>query len=291
MTWRRLGAIAIAILLPLPLVIAGSFTRRWEHHASAPSGEAVSPVLSRGERRKLLSFQRLCKSSEECDPPLACLNVDGGGYSLCVDSECMTDQQCKEGFACRILRSLGRGPHVRSCVPVGKATEGTLCVEAPGRHEGSCLPGLICAGWCGRSCRLDEPSSCPPGSFCADSLNGPLCLPSCTADSCPSDQQCIRSGEGVSFCAIVPGENCQRAACPKGRECTFSYSPGENRVWMECIIPCEAEAPACPEGTLCFAGACRRPCDQAGAESCEPGDRCVELPLEKRSLCMARKDR
>ena len=289
-SWRKAASITIGLLLPLPLVFAISLVDRPGPEAFIPQSRVISPVLSRAERGKLPTFQRACRRSADCDPPLACLNIDGGGTSSCVDSECLSDTQCSEGFICRLLRSRGDGPLVRTCVPQGSVPEGTLCVEAPANRQGACLPGLSCAGWCGRPCQLDEPSSCPPGSFCSDSLNGPLCLPSCTEDSCPPGHQCIRSNEGVSFCSVVVGENCQRSACPEGRKCNYSYSPGENRIWMECIIPCEEGAPLCPEGALCFAGACRRPCDSEGPADCGPDERCVELPVEKRSLCFARRN-
>lgn len=220
MSWRKAATFTLGLLLPVPLVVAIGLIYRQDHTHSVAPDRLISPVLSRAERAKLQTYQRACRQSVDCDPPLACLNIDGGGSSSCVDSECLTHSQCAEGFICRILGSQDDGPLVRTCVPPGSVPEGTLCVEAPANRQGSCRPGLICAGWCGRPCQLDQPSSCPPGSFCADSLNGPLCLPSCTAGSCPSGQQCIRSGEGVSFCATVAGENCQRSACPEGRECT-----------------------------------------------------------------------
>jgi hypothetical protein len=290
-SWRKTASITIGLLLPLPLMFAIGLIGRPDHEASIPQDRLISPVLSRAERGKLPSFQRACRRSEDCDPPLACLNIDGGGTSSCVDSECLNDAQCSEGFICRLLGSRDDGPLVRTCVPQGSVPEGTLCVEAPANRQGACQPGLICAGWCGRPCRLGGPSTCAPGSFCADSLNGSLCLPSCTADSCPPGHQCILSNGAVSFCSIVVGENCQRSACPDGRKCNYSYAPGQNRVRMECIIPCDDQVSPCPAGPLlCFAGACRRPCDRAGSATCGPNERCVELPVEKRSLCLSRSD-
>ena len=290
MNWRKVATFTLGLLLPLPLVLAIGLVYRLDRDLSVPQSRQISPVLSRAERAKLPSFQRACRRSEDCDPPLACLNIDGGGTSSCVDSECLNDTQCADGFVCRTLKSRDDGPLVRTCVPQGNVPEGTLCVEAPANRQGACQPGLICAGWCGRPCQLDEPSSCAPGSFCADSLNGPSCLPSCTVNSCPSGQQCIRSDEGISFCATVSGENCQRSVCPEGRKCTYSFSPGQNRVQMECVMPCDDQAPSCPMGSLCFAGACRRPCDGDGSTACGPGEQCVGLPLEKRSLCFSRAD-
>jgi hypothetical protein len=289
MIWRRAAIITLGVLLPLPLVAILIGAQSWSH-SSALNGKTISPLLPRDELRKLLSVQHPCRTDTDCEPPLGCLNIDGGGNSLCVASECLTSQQCPEGFSCRILQSRGDGPLVRFCVPQGDVPEGTLCVEAPANRQGSCLPGLICAGWCGRPCKMDDPSTCPLGSFCADSINGPSCLPSCTEDSCSSGQQCIRFADTISACAEVAGVNCQSSPCPAGRKCTFTYSPGRNRVEMECVTPCDEQAPSCPAGELCFWGACRRRCDPKGSAACEPGDRCVDLPVEQISLCHPRYD-
>lgn len=290
MTWRRVATLGLGLLLPLPLVFAVGLAFIRKPDPSIHQNQPVAPILSRDEHRKLPSFQRSCRSREDCDPPLACLSIDGAGTNSCVDSECLNDDQCKEGFICRILQSRDNGPLVRTCVPQGGVPEGMLCIEVPANRQGACEPGLICAGWCGRPCRLDDSSSCPTGSFCANSLNGPLCLPSCTPDSCPSGQQCIRYNEAISFCTTVAGENCQRSPCPEGRKCNYSFSPGQSRARMECIIPCDEQAPSCPTGSICFSGACRRPCDDGSEAACDPGEQCVELPVEKRSLCFNRSD-
>jgi hypothetical protein len=290
MNWRRAAVITLGVLLPLPLVAIILMSAQFWGDASALSGRPISPLLPRDDLRKLLSFQRPCQTSEDCDPSLACLNIDGGGTWRCVASECLNDAQCTDGFICRVLNSHGNGPLVRFCVPKGTVPEGTLCVEAPANRDGACLPGLICAGWCGRPCQMDDPSTCPSGSFCADSLNGPSCLPSCTEDSCSSGQHCIRFTDGISACAEVAGVNCQESPCPAGRKCTFTYSPGRNRVEMECVTPCDEQAPSCPVGEFCSWGACRRRCDHEGSAICEPGEQCVELPVEKISLCRSRYD-
>jgi hypothetical protein len=273
----------------LPFVLVMSSTRLWGNDTVTHQGKPISPFLSWNERHKLLSFERPCQKSTDCDPPLGCLNIDGGGQSFCVASECLTDLQCQDGFTCRVLKSRGDGPLVRYCVPTGSVPEGTLCVEAPANRQGACLPGLICSGWCGRRCLLDDPSSCPQGSFCTDSLNGPLCLPSCTEGTCQAGQHCIRFHDTTSACATVDGEDCQHTPCPEGRKCSFTYSPGQNQVEMECIIPCDEQTPSCPQGDICHWRACRHPCDRNDSTTCEPGERCTEYPVEKISVCQPRR--
>lgn len=289
MNWRRLAMICVGVLLPLPLVLVMSGVLFEQHDPATLDGRKISPMLSVEERQKLLTFERPCHKSEECDPPLSCLDLSGGNQPFCVASECLTDLQCPEGFRCRVLEPEKGEILLRYCVPTGSVPEGTLCVEAPANRQGACLPGFICSGWCGRPCQLNEPLSCPQGSFCADSLNGPLCLPSCKEGTCSADQQCVRFNDTVSACATVVGENCQRTPCPNGRKCTYSYSPGKNRVEMECVIPCDEQTPSCPAETLCFSGACRHPCDHQSPTACAPAERCVEYPVEKISLCEPRR--
>ena len=289
MNWRKLAPITLGLLLPLPLLLIG---RMFFGPASnlIINGRTVSPVLTRSEKLRLSTFERPCRRAEDCEPPLACLDLGGPGRSLCVASECQTDQQCKEGFTCRVLTTPGKSPLVRFCVPEGPYAEGHLCHEAPARKEDACQRGLICAGWCGRACKLDEPSSCPHGFFCEEGLNGPSCLPSCTPGDCPSGDQCVHFRDRISACMPVRGDNCQVSPCPSGQKCTFSYSPGEEQIAMECIQPCDEAHPSCTQGSICFRSVCRRTCDSSKDNSCGPGQQCVLHPDDDLSLCHPRHD-
>src|SRR3712207_4913546 len=97
MNWRKLAPIAGGMLLPLPLLLIAKLF----FDPSAPlviNGRVVSPMLSRSEKRKLLTFERPCSRPDDCEPPLACLDLGGTRSSLCVASECQTDLQCQENF-------------------------------------------------------------------------------------------------------------------------------------------------------------------------------------------------
>jgi hypothetical protein len=287
MNWRKLAPVAGGLLLPLPLL----FIAKLFLGPSAPlviNGRVVSPMLSRGETKKLLTFERPCRRPDDCEPPLACLNLGGPKSSLCVASECQTDLQCREGFTCRVLSTPGHGPLVRFCVPEGPHPEGHLCHDWPARKEDACQRGLICAGWCGRPCKPDEPSSCPQGFFCDEGLNGPSCLPSCSPEDCSPGEQCVHFRERISACMSVRGVNCQVSPCPSGQKCTFNSSPGAERIAMECVLPCDEAHPSCPQGSICFASTCRRACDYTQDNSCGPEERCSLYPDRQLSLCFPR---
>lgn len=182
-----------------------------------------SPRLALEETWRLQTYSRKCWKGTDCEPPLGCLSVSAHEREgLCSDSWCRTDLQCGEGRTCQTLRTLDEGPLVRVCVEPGRRKEGEACVLARGPAESTCTRGLRCGGgWCGRPCEMGHPESCPEGSFCRDGLDGPSCLPTCEGRRCSEDQQCVPMGDGVSVCAKVLGENCRRAPCPEGRQCTL----------------------------------------------------------------------
>jgi hypothetical protein len=275
MRWRTRLVVLLGFLLPVPLV--------WLFHAAVTGGapqerpEArVAPMLSTEERRSLLSYQRDCRTSEDCEPPLGCFANPRVMATYCTDSRCLTDRHCPEGFFCQTMTTKGDGPLIRACALVGLRKEGEECLRMPPTPEAGCEQGLLCKGWCGRPCRLDEPASCPEGFFCREGREGASCLPSCEGRTCPEGQRCIQFDEGVSVCAQIHGEDCQRAPCPEGQRCLVHSPvthPGE--VWMWCLISCGEEGATCPEGLICHSSFCRQPCDPSVPGTCGPYYRCA----------------
>lgn len=248
-------------------------------------GVAVSPVLTREERRELLTFERPCWKREDCEAPLGCLSFNGEkGY--CLASTCLTDLQCEDGRTCRPLPVLGGGPLVRFCATAGLVEEGSPCEALTFRKEVSCKAGLICNGFCGRQCEPDDPSMCPQGFSCRRGPAGFACSPQCEGQVCPQGQQCVRFGGGSSICAVVEGDDCQRTPCSAGQECEASFSPEKGRwAQLECVTPCDGEGEACPSGWVCFHGACRQPCDAKDAGGCSSRRKCTLYPQEQRWMC------
>jgi hypothetical protein len=287
MNWRVPVGVLVGLALPVPLIwaLAGSM---FPHSRQLPRDAAgVSPVLTSEERSRLQSYHRKCASREDCEPPLACLGSPRARKHFCTDSQCATDAQCPEDFSCQLLPSAEGGLLVRYCIPNGLRQERESCLSIPTDQESACAPGLLCGkGWCGRPCRLDEPTSCPRGFFCAQTIPGPACQPTCEGVTCPEGQRCIRDEGGASACAVVYGQDCQREPCPEGRECSAMFSARPQvKVWMECFPECGADRPPCAEGLVCDRTTCRKPCEPAGPNVCEPGFRCQRATDRLPWLC------
>lgn len=283
---RVLIGAAAGLLLLLPLALLSSislYSRRWTRGAD---GVEFSPVLSPEKRVELNTFEQRCEKREDCEPPLECLAFFTGFESYCLDSDCLTDRQCKEGFTCRALKPRGGGTLVRRCTPAGLLEEGEPCMASSREKSVVCERGLICNGYCGRPCRMDEPTSCPEGFFCARGKNGTSCLPTCEGRACPEGKQCVRYASGMSVCAHIRGENCQDEPCPQGQRCNKSYSPNhKDWVSMECVTPCGGENPPCSDELFCHQGECRRPCVPDAADVCGPSERCAFDPVQRAGFC------
>lgn len=277
------------MLLPLPLVLL-FFAMPW----GDPEGafRSMSPVLSKDVRRQLVTYMRQCQASADCEAPLGCFDHWRLKSPTCVDSECVNDEQCREGFSCQVFRTEGKGPHVRRCITQGRLEEGARCTALPENRDNACAPGLRCfLGWCGRPCFLEEPASCPEGFFCSESAVTPTCLPTCAERGCPEAQQCIQfdteASQAVSACfAVLHGTNCQRTPCPEGQWCFHQDAPERpGEVWMSCVHGCGDGKPDCPEGLACDIGFCRKLCDPQEANSCGPGMLCARRTSDRPWMC------
>jgi hypothetical protein len=286
--WKPLLAILGGLLLPVPLVLLLANELFPRPQVQAVGGRTVSPVLTAEERLRLRTYHRECLRKEDCEPPLGCLNDIRAERFYCADSECVTDAQCPEGFACLPLPTNEGGPLVRYCIPSGVRKEGESCVSIPSNSEEACQPGLLCGkGWCGRPCQSADPKSCPEGFFCGDTIPGPACLPSCAGRSCPESLSCVRDARtGASACVVVHGQDCQQVPCAEGRKCMAVFgSRTAGHVWMECYPQCDKGLPPCPEGFFCEGRACRKACDPNGPNVCEPGYRCLRRTEQQPWMC------
>lgn len=278
MKWRIVVAGVFSLLLPVPLVLLLSQALPGGWLPREARDRRISPVLSQEERRKLLTLDRTCRGSQDCEPPLGCLqDFRRFKLSVCTASECVVDTNCPEGQVCRAVKTQGAGPLVRLCIATGERKEGEGCARLPKKREESCEPGLLCnRGYCGRPCQLGEPFGCPPGFICGEGPEVISCLPACEQGRCPEGQDCVHFDGGFAACARVNGVNCNRTPCPQGHECRIGYTPGVgDEVTMECLVPCGEKKGACPESTVCSFGFCRRLCDPEAPESCGPEEECA----------------
>ena len=272
-------AIILGCLLPMPFVlVTGMVWKSWSEERTRRAKE--SPILALEETWKLQTYSQKCWRGADCESPLGCLSFSANEREgLCSDSWCKTDLQCRDGSTCQTLPTLDEGPLVRACVFPGLRKEGEACVLAREPRDRTCAQGLHCnAGWCGRPCQSEVSTSCPEGFFCRSGIDGPSCLPTCEVKGCPEGQQCISMGEGISVCAVVRGENCQKVPCSEDRLCSLwppRYKESRLELRMACAhFACGTGRPACPPGTSCVQGACRRTCEpvfpDAGPAVCQP---------------------
>ncbi|SEU35903.1 hypothetical protein SAMN05443639_12162 [Stigmatella erecta] len=268
--------LAFLLLLPMALIL-GSLTNPLSS-ASPPTGRPVSPVLDAESRARLGTYHRRCKQSADCEPPLGCVADGRIGQIYCADSQCTTDLDCPSGLVCRNGSTLGKGPTVRLCIPVGPRPLGTRCTDTPANSQTACGPGLQCSGrngWCGTACRPGVHEDCPSGFFCDPEATEPLCIPTCEAQGCPGGQQCIRYERGSSACATVYGRNCQQDSCPANQQCKMINDTGPlGKIWMDCVNQCGPGREECPEGLTCSIVFCRRPCDPQDSGACGTDFRC-----------------
>jgi hypothetical protein len=288
--WRVVLAALGGLVLAVPLVLVLTSGLFLLPTGQTVGGRTVSPVLSAEERLRLQTYHRECFRAADCDPPLGCVSDTRYGGFYCSDSQCATDTQCPDGFTCQLLPTWEGGPLVRFCIPSGTQKEGGSCIPVPSTSDQACAPGLLCGdGWCGRPCQLDTPTSCPEGFFCADTIPGPACLPTCEGLSCPEGQRCIRDNRtGASACVVVYGQDCQQTPCPEGRKCMALFGiRAAGHVLMECFPQCDKGLPPCPEGFVCEGRTCLRSCEPNGPNVCDPGYSCQSRYAQQPWLCQS----
>ncbi len=278
MRWRTLMAVLIGTLLPLPLV--------WLLYVvlSGSSAEPVRlqrldvvPMLTPGERLGVLTYGRECRTDADCDVRLRCFFSMLTQDSTCMDSRCMTDAQCAEGFTCRTYTARNGKDLLNACTLVGERKEGEACEKLTRRRLFGCARDLLCHDRCGRPCQVDDPTSCPEGYFCRDEMEGPACQPTCAGRTCPEGQQCVSTGPDVSVCATVHGQNCQRTQCAQDQSCSlFEHPQRVGEVWITCRQRCGPgeDDPRCPEGTVCHWYQCLETCAPEDPSACGPGLSC-----------------
>jgi hypothetical protein len=289
MKWRAILGVTVGLMLPLAFIFdhCGAWLKEYQTQIMTPQDTKSVPILEPDQRRALLTYGRSCESQKDCDPPLACLRFSPTGESVCIDSSCRTDLQCKQGFTCRTRKAPGDGALVRRCILIGNRKEGQPCFDSTRDLEEACERELLCgSGYCGRPCQLDVPSSCPAGFVCRGGPDAPSCRPFCKGGDCPAGQECVGVGTDEASCMIVHGENCQRHPCSQGQQCNISYSPG-SEAWtaeMECLTPCDEKHP-CSEDSVCFMDGCRRRCGPGQEDVCGPRQRCAQYPFDHLWIC------
>lgn len=243
-------------------------------------------MLPPDETRRLLTFEKHCESTEDCDAPLVCLRDQFMLRRACVASACATDADCSQGLSCYSIVAGERV--VRLCGAPGEVAEGEFCMELPRFRWMACAPDLVCTHKsCRRPCQPEAPGSCPQGYYChAADVKGFVCLPTCEGRSCPEGHRCVALEHGVSICARVQGTDCQLNPCPMGQECEVVARESRNEVGMQCRLTCDSRSRRCPKGFSCMSGQCIRRCNSDAPGTCGPMEKCAGLSEEHLGLCL-----
>ena len=177
---RTWAAVLFGILLPLPLIwLVHSAVVKPFSGGSPARGPVLIPMLPVMERMGTPTYQRECSTDKDCDPRLRCFLSLVTDFSYCVDSRCMEDKDCPEGFSCQTYFADNRKDLINACTLIGHRKEGEPCNSFDGELESGCERGLICRGRCGRPCAPGSPAACPNGFFCEEASQGATCQPTC----------------------------------------------------------------------------------------------------------------
>jgi hypothetical protein len=243
----------------------------------APDGLPVSAIRCTRTEQGLDCGS--CRLDGDCPPGHGCVANRETRRFECQASECEQDAHCFPGSVCRAVNTGATGSVIRRCVPEGVRREGESCDAVPVSAAGSCREGLRCVNQvCSTPCRLEEPSGCPAGLVCTDSLNGPGCFPDCQRLGCPDGQRCTRVRDERYQCLAESQGDCRDNPCPDGERCNLRMSRGRAVFW--CAKLCDSFRPeSCPGDQVCGMGGptvstCFRKCDPMQADACGPGWAC-----------------
>lgn len=220
-----------------------------------------------------------CSTDGDCPQGQGCAPNRETRRLECMASECEEDAHCFPGFACRAVTTGATGIIVRRCVPEGIRREGETCTSEFSSRNSACREGLRCVSQvCTAPCQPDEPTSCPAGYECTESLDGPGCVPDCQKLGCPHGQQCKRLNTSKARCLARVSGTCPETPCAEGERCNMEVTRGRGAFW--CARLCNPLRPdSCPTGYVCGRGGggtstCYRACAPMDLDSCGKGWMC-----------------
>lgn len=221
-----------------------------------------------------------CSTDGDCPPGQGCVPNRETRRFECMTSECEEDVHCFPGSVCRALSGGTSDLVIRRCVTEGVRREGETCDAAHLSRASACREGLRCIRQvCTVPCQLDDPGSCPNGYECADSVDGPGCVPDCQKLGCAQGQQCKQLNTHKSQCLSYVSGTCPETPCAEGERCNQHVWRGRGAFW--CARLCNPLRPeSCPPGHVCGNGGggtstCYRACDHTDLDSCGKGWMCA----------------
>lgn len=125
--------------------------------------------------------------------------------------------------------------------------------------------------------------SCPPGTTCISTRDGPACVAHCTPETCPFPKTCLRFDDELRICGTLVTGNCNETPCPEGQVCDQSMIGMGDKLATKCLSACAPNKP-CPSGSYCFGNMCKQICQKD--EDCDSLEQCVLYPDLKLSVCV-----
>ncbi|MEZ4399500.1 MAG: MopE-related protein [Kofleriaceae bacterium] len=146
----------------------------------------------------------------------------------------------------------------------GLADDLAACPGATSCVEGACR--VPCAG---------GEFPCPAGLTCADTPDGPFCVPdacaACAANELCQNNMCVDPCADVTcaapeVCRLGTCVDCDVLGCPGGQVCVAATCVADPCAGVDCAASCTDSL-----GCSCYAGECRGNCAD---DSCPAGQRC-----------------
>lgn len=165
-----------------------------------------------------------------CGEGATCL-AQRGADSFCA-ADCVTDDDCREGYACGTFGRFNDPNRPRMCTPITGAADGEACEGRRDCQSGMCLdwPGGYCTTY---GCRSSDECSNIGGveNVCLSAGGGfTLCVRSCeTAADCRENYLCEDIGGGESVCVEDPSQPFDEAVFvdnPLNIQCGLTPSNG-----------------------------------------------------------------
>jgi hypothetical protein len=161
---------------------------------------------------------------------------------LCLKA-CQSDDDCGAGLHCRDLPAAGgTGSWTRGCFPDTPAAPGSGCRNASGQlRNDACVTGqcvdLGANGLCSVDCTH---ATCPPGTACADFVDGRhVCLQACAAGvACDRDPLLACTGANMGplgFSVMEMGTYCAPKVCAKHEDCGPAGTCRDDQNGAHCV--------------------------------------------------------
>lgn len=189
-----------------------------------------------------------CRTGEICADFSQAAAPDGPEpwqHALCLKA-CQSDDDCGAGLHCRdVPAAAPSGGWTRGCFPGAPSPAGSSCRNASGQlRNDACVTGQCIDLGANGICSLDcSHAACPPGTACADMMDGRhVCLQKCGgAVACDRDPllACTAPNMGPLGFGVMGGEAmvtyCAPKVCAKHEDCGPAGTCRDDQNGAHCV--------------------------------------------------------